>query len=374
MYQRICTALRWLALLLLAVTFSWASQQSLCAQTGPPNLPPATPPPSSSAPQQEGASIWIYVGAVVALGVIGAIIALVVLQPNKSKKEPTLSYSSERLGDYRLLNLLMTGQTSQVWEVAEISSGRHFAIKMLLPECAKVAEHRRFLFHEAEVGQQLAHPNIIRVVRIVRDPNVPHFVMDFFPGGNLKLRILRKEWDFIKEHAQEILKQAATALAFINAKGWVHRDVKPDNLLVSSSGETRVIDLAIAQRIPTGLAKIFRKKGKIQGTRSYMSPEQIRNEPLDGRADIYSFGATCYEIVTGRPPFRGTSAQDLLNKHLTEKPISPRVHNPEVTEEFAQLVLQMLAKNKEHRPQSFHEVLMALRKIRVFSAVKKSKT
>ena len=98
----------------------------------------------------------------------------------------------------------------------------------------------------------------------------------------------------------------------------------------------------------------------MQGTRSYMSPEQIRGEPLDGRADIYSFGATCYELVTGRPPFRGASSQDLLTKHITEKPVSPRVHNPDVTQEFGDLVLHMLAKKREDRPQDFHEVLMKL--------------
>lgn len=273
----------------------------------------------------------------------------------------------EMLGSYRLLNLMMTGQTSQVWEASELSSGRHFAIKILLPEFANKREHRNFLFHEAEVGVELAHPNIIKVVTVVKDKR-PHFVMDFFPGGSLKMRIMHKEQAFIKEKAHDILKQAATALAFMNAKGWVHRDIKPDNVLVNSAGEVRIIDFAIAQKMPTGLGRIFRRKGPVQGTRSYMSPEQIRNEILDGRADIYSFGAMCFELVTGRPPFRGANNQDLLNKQLTEKPVSPCMFNPEVTEEFGDLVVKMLAKNKEQRPNNFHEILIALRKIRVFKS------
>jgi serine/threonine protein kinase len=97
-----------------------------------------------------------------------------------------------------------------------------------------------------------------------------------------------------------------------------------------------------------------------------MSPEQIRGEALDGRADIYSFGATCYELVTGRTPFRGMSSHDLLTKHISEKPLSPRSHNPDVTEEFADLVLRMLAKKREERPRDFHEVLMALRGMKVY--------
>ena len=231
--------------------------------------------------------------------------------------------SDEVIGGYRLLKHMVTGQTSQVWEVRD-ASGRHFAMKLLLPEKADQPTFRRFLLHEAEVGKELAHPNIIRIVHVGRDPKNPYFVMEFFPAGNLKLRIQRKEADFIREKAQDILKQAATGLAFMNAKGWVHRDVKPDNMLVNSAGELKLIDFAIAQRIPKGMAKWFRAKNKPQGTRSYMSPEQIRGQALDGRADMYSFAASAYELVTGRPPFRASSNQELLNKHVKEKPASPR--------------------------------------------------
>src|SRR5205807_1093309 len=127
----------------------------------------------------------------------------------------------------------------------------------------------------------------------------PYFVMEFFPAGSLKLRIVRKQFDFIKEHASNIFKQAATGLAYMNASGFVHRDVKPDNMLVNSAGELRLIDFALAQRIKKQslFSKIFRTKNAVQGTRSYMAPEQIRGQALDGRADIYSFGASAYEIV-----------------------------------------------------------------------------
>jgi serine/threonine-protein kinase len=264
---------------------------------------------------------------------------------------------------------MVTGQTSQVWEVVEGQSHRHFAMKLLLPEKAREPEHRRFLIHEAEVGKQLAHPNIIKIVAVGRDRTNPYFVMEYFPAGNLKLRIMRKDFTFIHDRAQDILKQWSTGLAFMNAKGWVHRDVKPDNILVNSAGELRIIDFALAQRIPSGLLKLFRRRQKPQGTRSYMSPEQIRGLPLDGRADIYSFGASAYELITGRPPFRAASNQELLNKHISEKPASPRLYNPDVTEEFADLVLQMLAKKKEDRPRDFHEVLMKMRGMRIFKSV-----
>ena len=153
----------------------------------------------------------------------------------------------------------------------------------------------------------------------------------------------------------------------MNAKGWVHRDVKPDNILVNSAGEVKLIDFAIAQRIPTGLAKWFRGRNKPQGTRSYMSPEQIRGLALDGRADIYSFAATAFELVTGRPPFRGASNQDLLAKHITEKPVSPTIYNPDVTKEFsATWCCTCWPRRKRTGRKDFHEVLMRMRTLKVF--------
>lgn len=276
--------------------------------------------------------------------------------------------AEEQIGGYRLLKHMVTGQTSQVWEVVETASGRHFAMKLLLPEKVRDSVHRNFLYHEAEVGKQLAHANIIRIIKVDRNQANPYFVMEYFPAGNLKLRIIRKESDYIREKGHDILKQAATALAFMNAKGWVHRDVKPDNILVTSGGDVRLIDFALAQRIQKSgfFSRLFRRKVSRMGTRSYMSPEQIRGQPLDGRADVYSFGASCYELVTGRPPFRGASSQDLLHKHITDKPVTPRHYNPDVSDEFADLILRMLAKKKEDRPRDFHDVLMQLRSVRLF--------
>ena len=246
-----------------------------------------------------------------------------------------------------------------------MASMRHFAMKILLPEHARDAEQRRLLFYEADVGRKLAHPNVIKILSVNRDPQLPYIIMEFFPSGSLRTKMQLKQFDFIKQHVEKIFKQTATGLAYMNASGWVHRDVKPANILVNGLGEVRIIDFAIAYRPPTGLAKWFGRKQKAQGTRSYMSPEQIRGQILDGRADIYSFGATCYEVLTGRPPFRGRDAQDLLTKHITEKPTNPRQFNPEITEDFAALILRMLEKKREDRPRDFHEVLMAMRNMRV---------
>src|SRR5207244_1666180 len=151
----------------------------------------------------------------------------------------------DSIGGYRIQNLLQTGQTSQVFEVVELQSLRHFAMKVLLPEAAKIAEHRKTLFHEAEVGKMLAHPNVIKIINVNKDLDLPFYVMEFFPSGSLKVRIQRKDTAFLREFIDKIVKQAATGLAYMNASGWIHRDVKPDNILVNSLGYTKLINFAI---------------------------------------------------------------------------------------------------------------------------------
>jgi serine/threonine protein kinase len=276
---------------------------------------------------------------------------------------------AEEINGYKLTKILGNGQTSKVWEVVEMKSHRHFAMKILVAEKAGNKDARTALFHEAAVGIEMTHQNVVKIISVSKDKKTPHFIMEFFPAGDLKGRLMRKENDFLKQNMMGILKQAATGLAYMNASGWVHRDVKPDNFLVNAKAELKIIDFAIAQRVGGGgfFARLFRKKS-VQGTRSYMSPEQIRGEGLDGRADIYSFGATAYELVTGRPPFRGASNQELLQKNLNEKPVSPQMHNADVSDEFAKLILRMLAKKKEERPESFHEVLITLRQIRLYKS------
>jgi serine/threonine-protein kinase len=270
----------------------------------------------------------------------------------------------EVINGYRLRSLLQTGQTSQVFEVVEVQSNRHFAMKLLLPEAAEKPEHRRALFNEAEVGVQMTHQNVIRIVRVNRTKEAPHFIMEFFPSGGLRLRLQAKDFAFVKEHSRKIFKQAATGLAYMNASGYVHRDVKPDNILVNALGETKIIDFAITKKIPTGLAKFFYRRRTPQGTPSFMSPEQIRDEMPEPRMDIYSYGCTLFELTTGRPPFRGTSPSDLLSRHFAEKASPPSAYNQDVTDEFSAFVLKLLAKKKEERPANFHEVLIELRKVK----------
>jgi serine/threonine protein kinase len=241
-------------------------------------------------------------------------------------------------------------------------------MKLLLPEKHNDSVAKGMLYHEASVGLEMVHGNVIRIVHVSNEKTNHYFVMEFFPSGSLKSRMVKKEFDFIKQNAHSLFKQAATGLAYINTSGWVHRDIKPDNLLVNGKAELRIIDFAIAQRLETDsfFGRMFRRKGLVQGTRSYMSPEQIRGQYLDGRADIYSYGATLFELVAGRPPFRAATQQDLLQKHIIEKPVPPLSLVPDLTQEMNDLILKCLAKKREDRPQTFHEVLKVLNQIRVY--------
>jgi len=280
---------------------------------------------------------------------------------------------NEVIGGYKLRTLLQTGQKSQVFEVVETRSNRHFAMKVLLPEAATDREARGELFNDAEVGVRMAHANVIRIHKVERSKERPFFVMEFFPSGSLRLRLQAKDTKFIKEHARKIFREAATGLAYMNAMGYIHRDVKPDNILVNSVGDTKIIDFALTYKPPTGfdafarkLGKLFGMKERLGGTKSYMSPEQILKHKLDGRSDLYSYGCTLFELTTGRKPFVGMTEQELLTKHFTEKPMSPVNYNKDLTDEFGQLVLKMLAKKKEDRFAGFHEFLIALRKVKIF--------
>src|SRR5262249_20783296 len=173
---------------------------------------------------------WLIGGGVLLLG---GVVTVLYFMMGGSKNKEKLQVTESQVGGYQLKNLLATGHTSQVWEVVEVVSHRHFAMKFLLPENVHNAEHRRLLFHEAEVGKILAHPNIIKITTVVKDKDHPFFIMEFFPSGSLKLRIMRKEKEFLQEKVHDIFKQAMTGLAYMHASGWVHRDIKPENILVN---------------------------------------------------------------------------------------------------------------------------------------------
>jgi eukaryotic-like serine/threonine-protein kinase len=275
--------------------------------------------------------------------------------------------SDDRIGGYRYIRTIHPGHTSVVMEVLQEGTQRRFALKQLLASRAVEREEYQAFSREARLGMELRHPNLIRVFEFVKDRNQPYFVMELFSGHHMKLSIARPTlYPLPKTQLHRIVEQAAVALSFMHGKGWVHRDVKPENILFNKSGEVRVIDYALAKRVASGFSKIFIGKIPREGTRTYISPEQIRCEPPSPSSDIYSFGITCYELACGRPPFRANSSQELLQKHVAEKAMPMTNYNKRVSPEFNDLILKMIQKKPADRFSSLDEFLSRFRSVRIF--------
>ncbi len=279
----------------------------------------------------------------------------------------TNTTGEERIGDYKYIRTIYPGATSIVMEVLHEASNRRFAVKQLLTSRADDPAERRAFEFEAKLGLQFHHPNLIKVHHYVKDRDQPYFVMDYFQGFQLRLGLHRpKDFPVVRTSLHRIISQAAAGLAYMHDKGWIHRDVKPENIMCNKTGEVRVIDYTLTRRPVSGLGKLLGLKVPRQGTKSYMSPEQIRCESPAPTADIYSFGITCYELACGRQPFRANSENELLNKHIREAPVSPTAFNKEVTKEYADLMMEMIRKKPADRPQDLHQFLSRFSKIRIF--------
>jgi len=269
------------------------------------------------------------------------------------------------LGSYRLLNVVNTGQTSRIWQAYHDAEQKLYGVKVLLEEFRRNREHMGYLKQEWIVGEKLEHPRIIRMHEYSISKGEPYLAMEWFSAPNLKHR-LRYDYARFEPLFPQLIEQMCEALIYLHSEGWLHRDVKPDNYLVSDAGEVKLIDFALTQRVKGGFTRLLGSKSKVQGTRSYMSPEQIRGSALDGRADLYSLGCTVYEMLAGKPPFTGVSANELLMKHLRLSPPTLESANRNVTPEFSELMRRSLAKKASSRPQSVADFLTELRMTRLF--------
>jgi serine/threonine protein kinase len=274
------------------------------------------------------------------------------------------------LGSYRLTKQIARGNATQIWEAIKLGTTDRYVIKVLDRDNRGNKEEISFLRHEFEVAHQLDHPNVIRVFEM-NAGRAAFIVLEVFSVMNLK-QVQRIDRDRILVEFPKIVQQSAAGLAHLHEHGWVHCDVKPDNFLINESDTIKLIDFSIARKSATGFfGKLFGAQKTIRGTRSYMSPEQIRGKPIDDRGDIYSFGCVLYELLTGKLPFTAATPNELLNKHLTAAIPNVQVHNSNVTDDMADLLRRMMAKEPKDRPASMNDVLKQMKAVRVFKTAPK---
>jgi serine/threonine-protein kinase len=270
-------------------------------------------------------------------------------------------------GNYRLGNCIATGQHSQVFEATEElgNTGRRFALKLLQENSKNDPVQVASLRHEFKVGSSLSHPNIIKYHEINVTKKHAFFVMEHFPVPNIKAQ-LNLDKGSMQIRCKRVVELVSLALDAVHKAGWIHRDVKPDNILCSKSSDVRLIDFSLSCRPPSFLAKLLGRKPPIQGTRTYMAPEQILQKPVSIQTDIYSLGITLFEILTGEPPFKGATPKDLLIRHVAEPAPSPSFFNPNVTTEADAILERMLKKKPQDRFASIDEFLSAFRTATLF--------
>lgn len=277
-----------------------------------------------------------------------------------------MASSRDFIGPFRLLRLIRSGQTTQVWEARKEGEKERCALKVMLQAEKDNKREIEALKHEARVAENLDHPNVIKIYGYFGEYGLPLIQMQLFHARNLKLE-LRDNHEAVHINVEDIIRKCAEGLHHLHEHGWIHCDIKPDNFLVDEQGSVKVIDFSIARPLKQGF-KLFGKKAKIQGTRSYMAPEQIRGKKVDVRTDVYGFGCVMFEMVARRPPFSGLNSDELLRKHLNSPPPGLQAVDRRVRIEFSNLIADMMAKDPAKRPQSMKAVLAIFKKIRVFRA------
>ncbi|MFP4056424.1 MAG: serine/threonine protein kinase [Candidatus Brocadiia bacterium] len=271
-------------------------------------------------------------------------------------------------GQYIIEARIYAGEFAEILRARD-SDGKRVALKRILRD-RRTRTALRSLEHEARVGLTFDHPNIIEVYHFIPGPPEPVMVMEFFPSRNLKVRAHAPRGDrLLVERMPNILEQMAFALLHVHDKGYIHMDLKPENFLLNDEGHVKLTDFAITTTSGGALRAIKRLlpgRRRIAGTRPYIAPETLLRRDPDYRTDIYSFGATVFEVLTGRPPFIADDRDELLAMHLRDAPPWPWTYNKNLTREINDLVLAMLAKSPERRPQSMADVYARIKRVAIY--------
>jgi eukaryotic-like serine/threonine-protein kinase len=262
-----------------------------------------------------------------------------------------------KLGPYIVTDWIGQGGMGQVYKAVHQVMGRESAVKVLPLHKAtpdSIANFNR----EIRMQAQLDHPNLVRAFDAGHDGNVHFLVTEYVPGTDLR-RYVRSQGAMPVQQAANVILQSARALEYAHARGLIHRDVKPGNILVTPDGLAKVSDLGLAGFLNSG--EQDPRAGKIVGTADYIAPELIRSPgDVSAASDIYSLGCTLYYAVCGKVPFPGGTTKEKARRHCEETPWHPRRFRPEIPEEFVEIVADMMEKNPQARVQTATEVIQRL--------------
>lgn len=255
-------------------------------------------------------------------------------------------------GRYKILELIGGGGMSNVYLAHDMILDRDIAIKILRYDFSNEEELRRRFQREALSTTSLAHPHIVNIFDVGEEGSLHYLVMEYVPGKTLKEYIIDNS-PVAPEQAVKIMKQLASALAHAHQNQIVHRDIKPQNILMDAEGNVKISDFGIAMALS---ATSYTQTNSVLGTVHYLSPEQARGGTANKKSDIYSLGIVMFELLTGKLPFSGESAVSIALKHLQTETPSLREIVPSMPQSLENVVLKATAKNTQHRYQSANEM------------------
>ncbi|HWQ15159.1 MAG TPA: protein kinase, partial [Roseiflexaceae bacterium] len=251
---------------------------------------------------------------------------------------------------YELEQKIGEGGMARVYRGRDLRLNRRVAIKVLHSHHASDMGFLQRFHHEAQAAANLHHPAIVDVYDVGQDDGVHYIVMEYVEGSDLKSYI--RTGPLPIEEAVAIAAAVAEGLEAAHRLGMVHRDVKPQNIIVGPDGHVKITDFGIAK---SALSTAMTETGVTFGTADYISPEQAQGQPATPRSDVYALGVTLFEMLTGRLPFTGDSSIAVAMQHVSAEPPPPRMFNPRITPQLEALVLRALAKRPEDRPASARE-------------------
>jgi len=267
--------------------------------------------------------------------------------------------AAHQIPGYKILGKLGAGAMAIVYKAKQLSLDRTVAIKVLPKRFTENAEYVERFYKEGQAAAKFNHNNIVQAFDVGEAGGYHYFVMEYVEGKTLYDDIADGKI-FGEEEALSIIIQVAHALAHAHARGLIHRDVKPKNIMIDNDGVVKLADMGLA-RETADIEAAQTEAGKAYGTPYYIAPEQIRGRvDIDGRADIYGLGATFYHMVTGRVPFMADDPSEVMRKHLKEQLIPPDHINTSLSAGVSEVIEVMMAKRREDRYRNIEELLTDL--------------